>query len=77
MQNNQKTDQLALDRDVSAVLFDEMQCLQKNCLKIRSINFDSKDYVTVSVYESHPDSGWRILLSHPLFLRILCWVPQV
>ena len=83
MQNNQKTDQLEFDRDVSAVLFDEMQkiskkrCLQqKSCLKIRSINFDSKDYVTVSVYESHPDSGWRILLSHPLFLRIL-WVPQV
>ena len=79
MQNNQKNDQLELDRDVSAVLFEEMQKVCKSSFFLQNIKinslirflyFDSKDYVTVSVYESRPDTGWRILLSHPLFLRI-------
>ena len=80
MQNNQKTDQLELDRDVTAFFFYVnaksvlnhpifLQNIKTNSL-IRFLYFDSKDYVTVSVYESRPDTRWRILLSHPLFLRI-------
>ena len=47
MPNNQKTDQLELDRDVSAVLFEEMQKVCKILLFLKKYKnkFSNKIYI--------------------------------